>query len=347
MAAFEVDLPGYRFGWRQVASVSAAAAVVLGTLPIIAAVPNGRWRAPSEGFDRVLGFLGEDAGAGDFRVLWVGDPDVLPGGSWELGDGTAFTVSDGGLPTVENRWPGSSDGATELVADALGIARRREASRVGRLLAPMGIRYVVLPGAVAPRGGPARPISRDLATALGEQLDLVARAVDPRLLVFENQAWVPVRAQAAAGTVPVGGDGDYFSIASSTDLAGAAPVLPGQPSPAHWTGEVAPGDVYAAVASSPRWELRVGGEAVDRAEAFGWSNAFTVTEGGVASLEFRTSPARWFLLALQGVLWALVIAVLVSYRRPRRQRPAEPVDAAEPTDAAEPVLFAAVVGDGE
>ena len=37
VAAFERDLPGYRFGWRQIASGVAAAAVALAILPVLGA----------------------------------------------------------------------------------------------------------------------------------------------------------------------------------------------------------------------------------------------------------------------------------------------------------------------
>ena len=185
----------------------------------------------------------------------------------------------------------------------------------------MGIRYIVVAGAIAPRGGPVRPVPRDFATALGEQLDLVSRTVDPRLVVFENEAWAPVRAQLTGVEAPDVDREEYFPTAAATDLSGSAtPVLPDRATPDRWTGEVAPGDLYFAAASSDRWQLRVDGERVDRRRAFGWANAFIVGEGGEATLEYRTSPARWGLLGLQVALWALVIAVLLSYRRAERPR---------------------------
>jgi hypothetical protein len=42
LIAFELDLPFARFGWRQVASLTAAAAVVVGPIPVLgAALPAG------------------------------------------------------------------------------------------------------------------------------------------------------------------------------------------------------------------------------------------------------------------------------------------------------------------
>ena len=43
LAAFETDLRAYRFGWRQLLSVAAAFAVVLGALPLGSGLLDGRW----------------------------------------------------------------------------------------------------------------------------------------------------------------------------------------------------------------------------------------------------------------------------------------------------------------
>ena len=44
--AFEVDLPDYHFGWRQIATGLAVLAGVLGLVPLTVGVVNGRWGAP-------------------------------------------------------------------------------------------------------------------------------------------------------------------------------------------------------------------------------------------------------------------------------------------------------------
>ncbi len=46
MVAFEVDLPDYHFGWRQIASVLAGVALVLGVFPVIGASLTGQWGLP-------------------------------------------------------------------------------------------------------------------------------------------------------------------------------------------------------------------------------------------------------------------------------------------------------------
>src|SRR5690606_662400 len=85
-----------------------------------------------------------------FRVLWLGDPAALPLGSWELDEGVAYATTDDGIPGVEDLWVGSDDGRTSLLADALDLARTGQTARLGRLLAPMAVRYVVVPEQMAP-----------------------------------------------------------------------------------------------------------------------------------------------------------------------------------------------------
>ncbi|MPY96358.1 MAG: glycosyltransferase, partial [Acidimicrobiia bacterium] len=76
--AFERDLPGYGFGWRQLVSMLSGVALALATLPVLAASFDGRWELPRGGYDRALRFqVDEAADLGEFRVLWIGDPAVL------------------------------------------------------------------------------------------------------------------------------------------------------------------------------------------------------------------------------------------------------------------------------
>ena len=76
-AAFELDLPGYRFGWRQLAAGVAAVALAVAFVPFLAATGGGRWHLPSADASSVLAFL-PDSHGGDYRVLWVGYPEALP-----------------------------------------------------------------------------------------------------------------------------------------------------------------------------------------------------------------------------------------------------------------------------
>ena len=317
--AFQVDLPGYRFGWRQAASVVAAAATALGALPILSSMLDGRWHAPAAGYDSVLGFMqDEQASAGPFRVLWIGDPDVLPVAGWQLRDGIAYGTTDHVLPTIDDRWRPADEGTTGLLADAVRIADRRETARLGRLLAPLGVRYVVVAEANAPFGTDVRVPPPDLQTALSDQVDLEEVSVNPSLRVFRNDAWAPTRALLPSAAASSFSGSAYFPAVTALDVAGVPGALPDEHGATDASGTVPDGAfVYVATPSSSAWSLSVDGTTAPRSKALGWANGFTITKGGHATLTFHTSWTRWLSLVVQVVL----IAVAVGWwwrRRPRR-----------------------------
>jgi hypothetical protein len=320
VVAFDADLPGYRFGGRQLASVVAGAALALGTVPVLGGMFDGRWNAPTQSFQPVLAFLRTDqATAGPFRTVWLGDPDVLPLAGWRLSDGVAYATTDHGLPTVEDRWAGSSDGATSLVADAIHLAQRRDTSRLGRLVAPMGIKYFIVPGESAPGTGDPRPMPADIERALGEQLDLEVVLSDPNLHVYRNVSWAPIRTELRGPAVDASTRFPFFDAAAAVDLAGSPPLLTTHSGYATAKGSVNAGSVmYLANASSPRWSVTVNGRDAPRSKAFGWANSFRIDEAGSATLRFNTPVSRYGLLAVQVGLWLFALRKLWRWRREAR-----------------------------
>jgi hypothetical protein len=312
LLAFEVDLPGFRFGVRQLASAAAAVAVVVSTVPVLGAAVGGRWHLPERDVGALLSWMPEQRRAGAFRVLWVGDPEALPLHGWRLAPGLAYGTSRGGAPDATVLWPGSSGGATSLLADALNTARARRTTRLGHMLGPMAVRYVVVP-----IGGVGRTAAGPLATALGFQVDLRELQSDGDVLVYENAAWAPARARLT----PTGAEasrGSGLDAARRAELAGSQPVLPREQSPTHFTGALGDGDqVLLAEAGSPRWQLRVGGRNADRRSAFGWANGFDVGRGGRATLSYRTAPARAIAILVEIALWVVALRVGRDVRRRR------------------------------
>ena len=320
VAAFEVDLPAYTLGWRQVASIVASGAAALGAIPVVSASLNGRWHMPTNDNAGLLSWMEERRVDGAFRVLWVGDPEALPLDGWRLSAGTAYATSRDGTPSVIDRWPGADPGRSALLADALDVARSGGTTRLGHLLGPMAVRYVVVPTATAPgRAHRRRPPAPDLLPALAAQLDLKRVDTDPAVIVYENSAWAPGRALldaagAEAVESPEAGAGD----AVRAELRGARPVLQDVDSATAFKGEVPEaGYVLVSEASSRRWELRVAGSTAERQRAFGWANVFGVDEAGAGRLRYRTSPVRWLALLIELVLWVALVRVLLFRRRER------------------------------
>ena len=284
MAAFEVDLPLYRFGWRQAASMVAAGAVLLGALPTVFAAAGGRWHQPGRDFDGLLSWMPERRADGDFRVLWLGDPDALPLPGWQLREGLAYATSQEGTPQLTDRWPTASPGAASLVGDAVDVALDAETTKLGSLLAPAAVRYIVVPSKPAPvrDDDGLLPPPRGLVAALDAQVDLRQLESDESLRFFENDAWAARPAVIGPFKGPVADD--------ST--------------------------VFLSAASSSRWELKVDGTRAPRRDALEWANEFAVDDGGRGVLRYRTSPIRWLAVAIEVGLWVAAVRALWRRRRP-------------------------------
>lgn len=321
-AAFEVDLRGHSFGWRQLASLAAAGAVGLACLPMLIGAHSGRWGSPSRSHADVLSWMPDMVGQGPFRVLWLGDPEALPLTGWHLDDGVAFATSRNGPPTAADQWAGAKGGADEQLAGPIRSARRNDVVDLGHRLAPLGVRYIVVPLRAAPVGAPERPVPADLPAALRSQIDLRQIDTNASLLVYENAAWVPARAQlppAAADAARQKGND-----AASVDLSeGEAVLAPTKPGSLRFRGNVDAGEVLVAEASSANWQLKAGGQTAQRHPAFGVMG-FTVRSAGAGTLRFKTPLVHRLALLVQALLWlgALLVVAGGALGRARSSRPA-------------------------
>ncbi len=79
VAAFGEDVAGRNFGWRQPAGLLSIAAVAVGVFPAVITLTDGAWYAPRTSLVRaVQSALVPSADAGDYRVLYLGDPRAHP-----------------------------------------------------------------------------------------------------------------------------------------------------------------------------------------------------------------------------------------------------------------------------
>jgi hypothetical protein len=331
--SFELDLPGYRFGWRQLASGVAAVAVVVAGIPMLVASGNGRWDLPSAGTSSVLGFLPTAAG-GDYRVLWVGAPSDLPLASQYLAKGVGYATSFDGEPDETDQWaPPRSEGsallATQIRRSSMGLT-----TQLGHLLAPFAVRYIVVADREAPAGsgGDSTPIPPAILDGLATQTDLQAVDVGTGETVYVNSAWAPARAVVGSAVIPVvdapeARQSELLGLAPIA--ANARPVLVGS-HPDRARGTVAGGSLVTVSAShSDTWRLRVGGRSIRPAPAYGWAMSFRVPSGAgssaTATLSAGTSIGARIGQIVEIVLAVLAIGYLVFDRRRRLERPAEVV----------------------
>jgi hypothetical protein len=304
-------------------------ALAASTAPVVAAALDGWWDMPPGDFTEVL--CPVDAALGDVpsRVLWVGDPEVLPGGdAWPLAGGLAYTTSGSATPDLGDLWPATGVGASERLGEAVTLAAERQTARVGHILASMAVQYVAVPTALAPEtlgdepppaGDDATPTVSpstavgDLVAALDSQLDLEQVQVDGALALYRNVAFAPLRAtgisaEARAETTLTG--------LQHLDFSGAMAVLPdADGADAGFAGELDAGDtVVHASSASRRWALEVDARAVGRTDAYGWAEAFEAAEGGEARLHYRTPLSHYALLTVQVVLWLAALLVALRMR---------------------------------
>ena len=248
-------------------------------------------------------------------MLWIGDPAVLPLDGWALPgeDGVAYATSRNGAPDVTDLWPGPPSAATRSMGDVISIARAGGTARLGRLLAPMAVRYIVVPKRLSTGASAVGnlPVPASLTRALGSQLDLRLLPSDPSLDVYENVSWGPARAELAdAAAAPPA------ALDAGADLSGGQPVLGGS-GPVRFAGQLpAPGRVLLSEAPSGRWELTVGGRTAARTRAFGVANVYTTGQAGSAHVRYRTPLWRWPLAVVPYLLWAGAVSVLLQVPAP-------------------------------
>jgi hypothetical protein len=297
-----------RFGWRQPAAIIGGAALLLPVFAFVGDATDGRWDAPSAGWGDALSYTSTLEAKGQFRMLWVGSPDVLPLDPVVLDDGTGYTLTRNGPGDAEELLRAPLDEADGLVGDSITLAEDGRTNRLGRLLAPAGVRFVAAPSTQGRDGGARAPLSPRLRHALADQLDLARRPVAGGLVLYENLAWVPLQAvvpERAAGDVPTGAVAPV-PAALRTDVSGTAEAVTGDE-------PVEPGLVLWGEAYDSSWE----DGAARHVETFGWANGFAVERRRPVDLTFGGQMLRWGLLAIGLLVW---VAVAVWWWRTRARR---------------------------
>jgi len=314
VSAFETDLAGHRFGWRQAATAVMVAAVAVGVVPVVADVGSGRWGLAPSGFEVPLSYLDTAAAQGPFRVLWLGDPRTLPIGGWSAGRGLAYATSEDGLPTVRDLWAPADPGPTATLPNALALAQRDQTVHLGRLLAPAAVRYVVVLDTDAPaipgvQAASEYPPPAGLVDALDAQIDLRQIPGGEGFTVFENTAALPERAERPAPVSLPATQG----TPSVADLAGWRAILPGPSGSLAFAGRVSAGTVFSSAAPAGHFQLVVNGKPAPWRRALGWASQYRAAPG-TGELRFLGNPIVPLATLAQLVLWLVVAWVLVGDR---------------------------------
>jgi hypothetical protein len=290
---------------------------VIGIAPGIAALANGSFQIPNTPLARLLdASLPDAAPDGDYNVLLIGDARVLPVPATEYRDGVSWAIIDDGPLDVRDRWMPPSNSASALITTALDEMASTSTLRAGRLLAPLAIRYVVVPefdGVNSTVNDPL-PLPTGLVEALEDQLDLVAlRPGLPTLEAFENRAWVPKQAQLDVAGAEAS-DAAGAEVLVRSDLSASVPLFIGADQLDTVTDDVSAGVVHLGIPFDEDWTLSVDGTGVEPRRAFGETTAYDVASAGVGSLRYETSTLRWLAVGLQTLLWLAVIVIAARVR---------------------------------
>jgi GT2 family glycosyltransferase len=319
IAAFENDLSGREFGWRQLVSVAALVFVAVGLLPVVAGAVGGRWDLPAQGVEQPLSFLARPGtGTGVARVLWLGDPRALPAGGWPVQSGLAYALTPEDLPDAAQVFTPAGPGPADLVDDAVRLAVAGGTVHLGRLLAPAGVRYVVVVDALAPSmvGTTAASVSAPPPPGLNAELldqdDLEVVPGVNGVQVYENGADMPVTATRATA-LPVRGT----PYPGAADVTGWQPVLSALSDGAPATGPVPAGTLYAGYAPAGSFALTVDGHPRAQQAAFGWASQYAVAAKGQATLSLSQFPFVPLAVLLELGTWVVVAGAVIGRRRVR------------------------------
>lgn len=322
VASARLDLSDRPFGWRQFVAALLSAGLVLSLVPALGRlVRSGQLGLGPDLLRRAAVFLRE---SDTERALWIGPAGSLPGDSYPLrGQPGAYVVTQGLPDPGDVLLPAPSAGDAELNR-ALDTIREGTTQRGGRLLAPFGVRWVVvmLTARKARVDGPAP--DANLVTALGRQLDLAEKRVDPGLAVYENTSVLrgPLLLErtdlvdlALAATVDA-------SALEASDLAGAPGSLREEGREAFRGRIDAPEGGLLLIQQSfdPAWSGRLGGSPLKQVPAFGWAQGYVVPAGAAGVVVVGIGSLRLLAVLGQVALWVFAMAL---WRR--RTGPAEDV----------------------
>jgi GT2 family glycosyltransferase len=313
VAAVLDDLRRFHFGWRQVVMIVAFAGLGLSVVGFSADTVSGRFGLHSEDWPTTYSWMAENIPPGGFRVLWIGDPNVLPADAKIVG-AVGFALTRNGPGDARASWAAPEQRADRVLAGMIDAAASGSTVRLGHLLAPAGVRYIAFVGRAAPTAGARGRDETPMSDALARQLDLTLSHTDDAAVVYDNDAWFPMQTVVPPGNKAVlFGGADPEASAIRSDARG----LVGAGASSGTTGAVGPGNLLWSEAASSRWVATADGKRVGRTDAFGWTNTFALDAHAPVHVRYAGSGVVSAARFVEVVLWIVVGAVWFATRRRR------------------------------
>ena len=313
VSALEHDLRNVGFGWRQLLAGLTVAALIVALFPFLTSFASGRFDLPTTSVAESLSALAPTT-SGGYRVLWLGDPSVLPLAGWSLAPGLEAATSTDGLPGGGTLFSPPGAGTTAVLLDAVTLALEGRTVQLGALLAPAGVSTIVVMNSAAPeiagvQSVPLRSAPTALVTALGRQTDLSLELSTRSEEVFSNSMFYGLVAQS-----------------STTSPLGYSPVTAG----IFGFGHLTPGaTVRSGLAPASAFALDVDGHAAARTTVDGWVAAYQIgrapnSSGGLVLHQFPFNGLlALFTLGLWAIVWlgfGWIQRLEWLFNRPRRPR---------------------------
>ncbi len=281
-ASLLTDVGRRGFGWRQVSAVLATVALLIPTLAFTADTLGGRWRMPTESWADSLSWMESRASAGDFRVLWLGDPVLLPLDPQRSG-GVGYGLTSNGVGDARVLIPIPERGGQRLLRDAVGTLRNHASNRIGARLGVLGIRFILVPESPGPGETPFIAAPDEIASTLADQLDLLRLETAEGLSLYEVLPWQPVRSLITTK------DGEKI----------AAPLLTKEDNKR--------GVVHFATPKDSMINATSNGEALKSENDSNWDNSWVLSKTGPVSISNSYSWLRFFAVVLQFAIFFLAI----------------------------------------
>ena len=298
------------FGFRQIGGALITVVLAIGLSLQALAAMVGNWSVGGQENVPAAWSVLDASARGAYNVVWLanvdGRPFPAPGGDptgvVEHGDATvAYGLTDRqGALAIDTARPLTGAGNPALEA-ALDDVLSGGTVHGGALLAPFGVRFVIVPQDRIP----------DAAyQALQAQTDLE---------LVPSAGLVIWRDMAAIGPASVLGSGNAGSVVLAADPAATQRlepdrVTPLEPTDAGWEGSADGGGVAAiATAFDGAWQLEGSDAAPQR--SFGWATAFTDVPADVA-IRYGDQLARTIAIWVLAALWAVALWIT---RKPVRR----------------------------
>ena len=138
------------------------------------------------------------------RVLWIGDPSLLPAAGTEVQNGIGLALTDG-YPSVNDQSPYEESKSSVITGlrNSVIATLKGDISRLGEQIGAWGVSHIVLieRSAPIPYGDITIPLPDEYFPSFTRQLDLErVEGLNGSIEIFRNTAVEPIHAVVRDGT---------------------------------------------------------------------------------------------------------------------------------------------------